>query len=224
MRRQKRELSRIEHDRVEALGYFVRFAQGEYDGLELGRFVLRVLGRARLNGMDDEKRVSELRKWMLGGLKKMAAGKEWEIRSGEIGSFSIVHTPQRTHYEGGPAVAALLFSALLDGANWRLAYCAWLPCGKIFVRKGRGEYCSRKCSQQMRTRRHRDPGFRMEELRLRVHAAAVDKPRKQTGRANRRTIESAITPQDLARPRRLRNRIMKQKENTWATDIAEVDA
>jgi hypothetical protein len=216
-------LSGIERQRVEALDYFVRFARGEHTGLELGRFVLeKLVGRGLLVGMDDAKLVSELREWMLAGLTKMANGKEWIIKSEELRPFSIVHGTGRTHYEGGIPVPKLILSALLDGANWRIGWCSWPDCGRIFVRKGRGEYCSKRCSQRMRTRRLRDPKFRDEELRSRLRREAVNEPTpKRARRTKRRPLEAVVTPDDIMQAQRTRKNLLKRGDNKWAADVAE---
>jgi hypothetical protein len=217
-------LSEIERRRVEALRFFVGFAQGEHDARELARFALRELGRGLIVGLGDEQ-IKEVRSWMLGGLCKMANGQAWEIRSEELGPFAIVHGPGRSHYEGGPAVPKLLLSALLDGANWRIGWCAWPDCRRLFVRKGQGEYCSRKCSQRMRTRRFRDPEFRKQETASKVRIrAAIEPAPKSAKRTNRRSLGAAltvggITRKDIAQSRRRRKEILEEPENTWRADI-----
>jgi CGNR zinc finger len=212
------------------LRFFIAFAQGDHDGRELVRFVLRELGRGQMYGLD-ENQVAELRKWMLGGLGRMAGGLEWVISSAELGTFSIVHGSDRSHYEGGAAVPKLLLCALLDGANWRIGRCAWPDCGRIFVRKGRGEYCSKECSQRMRTRRFRDPDFRKQEVASKVrNRAAIEPAPKRAKRMNRRSLEAALKVADITRAdinraaRKLEALKAAPKENAWAADVAEMRA
>ena len=155
----------------------------------------------------------------------MAGGLEWVISSTEMGTFTVVHGADRSHYEGGAAVPKLLLCALLDGANWRIGRCAWADCARIFVRKGRGEYCSKECSQRKRMRRFRDPEFRKQEAASKVRSrAAIEPAPKRASRTNRRPLETALTAKDLSRARRDLKSILKRKENTWAADIAEMRA
>jgi hypothetical protein len=88
----------------------------------------------------------------------------------------------RTYYTGGlPSVFVMAVMDLLAAEGWRIAKCAWGSCGKLFVRRKRGAYCSRACSQKARTERYRDAqGAKWKEKR---HAYYVRQVEKLRGRA-----------------------------------------
>jgi len=49
----------------------------------------------------------------------------------------------------------LAAAQLLSTDGWRIALCANAKCRRPFVRRKRGQYCSRACSQKIRTARYR---------------------------------------------------------------------
>lgn len=83
----------------------------------------------------------------------------------------------RTYYTGDlPAVFVMAVMDLLAAEGRRIAKCAWGPCGKLFVRRKRGAYCSRACSQKARTKRYRDAqGSKWKEKRHAYYARRVEK-------------------------------------------------
>ncbi len=71
---------------------------------------------------------------------------------------------------------------VLAAEGRRLARCSWKPCNKPFVRRKRGAYCSRACSQRARQARFRERHGE-EEQRKRRHASYVRWVRKTKGAA-----------------------------------------
>src|SRR5208282_232672 len=110
----------------------------------------------------DRAEVEEIRMEIADGLKELADKREWIIPSAKLGSFNIVISQLGTSYEGtGRAHSLLGISGLLRGDQWRAARCSW--CGKLFLKKKRGTYCSLNCSQRVRTKRVRDPRWKKDE-------------------------------------------------------------
>ena len=88
----------------------------------------------------------------------------------------------RTYYTGGlPAVFVMAVMDLLAAEGRRIAKCALVPCGKLFVRRKRGAYCSPACSQKARTGRLRDA--QGPEWREKRHAYYVRQVEKLRGKA-----------------------------------------
>lgn len=65
-----------------------------------------------------------------------------------VGHFELIGEPEELF----PQFAADLVAA--EGA--RIAHCERPGCNKLFVRRKRGAYCSRRCSQYVRTKRYRE--------------------------------------------------------------------
>jgi hypothetical protein len=119
-----------------------------------------------LSGWVTPAEIEEIRMEISEGLKALADNREWIIPVAKLGHFNIVISELGVSYEGGLQAQALLgVSSLLDLDAWRSTRCSW--CGKPFLKKKRGEYCSLNCSQRMRTKRARDPLWRKDEKRAR---------------------------------------------------------
>ena len=117
--------------------------------------------------------------------------KEGEVSlvSGEHGQLVHVLSKARgprgpVSYYHGAARAALLEACarLLEAEGGRVARCARSGCGRLFVKVKRGAYCSKRCSQSMRTSRFRSSHSK-EELSEARHRAYKAKVRKQRGPA-----------------------------------------
>jgi hypothetical protein len=83
---------------------------------------------------------------------------------------------------------------LIAAEGRRVARCSWKPCGTLFVRRKRGEYCSKRCSQRARTRRYYDT-HPLEQRSEKRHGWYVQKVRRELGpnrkvRRNQRIIPS----------------------------------
>jgi hypothetical protein len=86
-----------------------------------------------------------------------AAG--WHFEPAKFGSLHRAVQAQtfRTYYFGDFRPVFLMGAAeLLSREGRRIKTCAWPLCSRLFVRRKRGAYCSRACSQKARTKRHRD--------------------------------------------------------------------
>jgi hypothetical protein len=107
--------------------------------------------------------IEEIKMKVANGLKKLADSGEWVIPGAELGNFNIVVSRLGTSPEGDVPSQLLAIAAVLQSEEWRAGLCAW--CGRLFMKKKRGEYCGLKCSQRMRTKRVRDPRWRKKEAR-----------------------------------------------------------
>jgi len=94
--------------------------------------------------------VEDIRVEIEHGLRLLADGHDWVINGAELQDCDIVITPIGIAHEGTVKALSLLgIAGLLSGEEWRAGDCAW--CGKLFLKKKRGEYCSKRCSQALRT-------------------------------------------------------------------------
>ncbi len=120
--------------------------------------------------------VEEIKVEIANGLKELADKRQWVIPSADLGSFNIVISQLGTSYEGSDRAHALLaVSGLLRGDQWRSARCSW--CGKPFLKKKRGEYCSLRCSQRVCTKRIRDPRWKKDEAQAKKLGLTVNELR-----------------------------------------------
>lgn len=110
-----------------------------------------------------------MRELIADGFKKMSHGRAWTI---ETGSLGIIITADATSYDGAQTELALFgIAQLLRTEEWRIGACAW--CGKVFLRKKQGEYCSARCSQFVRTKRVRDKRWKPDEAKARKFRMTV---------------------------------------------------
>jgi hypothetical protein len=113
---------------------------------QMGGYGLTISG----DPAEAEREVKNVKMEIAKGLKMLADNDEWVILGQNLGHFNIVISQIGTSFEGELRPLALLgISGLLHGEEWRPGHCAW--CGKLFLKKKRGEYCNPKCSQRMRT-------------------------------------------------------------------------
>lgn len=125
--------------------------------------------------------VAEIREGMYG----LRSGKPWEVRV----PVSIRLQPLRkgnsqvTFNYIGDLSAAFLSSAIQRlGAHFdRIAKCEASGCERLFVKRKATRYCSRKCSQRMRSSRYYE--LHREQLRKRRHDAYVERIRQEKGAA-----------------------------------------
>jgi hypothetical protein len=79
---------------------------------------------------------------------------------------------------GGNHLEVFRMAALdvLIAEGRRVAQCSWRPCRKLFVRRKRGAYCSRACSQKARTARYvKAQGRTWREKRHAYYVSQVEK-------------------------------------------------
>lgn len=101
--------------------------------------------------------VEEIRTLIMKGIRKIADKETWIVYSRDLGDFETQVSTFGTRYAGhARTLSQLGVLALFYGEEWRAHSCAW--CGKVFVKKHRGEYCGKNCSQRMRTFKTRNQG------------------------------------------------------------------
>jgi len=166
MQKPKHKISLIEaqHRRLDALDRWFQFINDERV-ITPENFAHELLGptmwgagrrRSGGTGLTNPAEVEGIKMKVADGLKVLAEGRQWIIRGADLGHFDVVISELGTSYEGGARARSLLGIAdLLQGGGWRSAACSW--CGKLFLKKKRGTYCSLICSQRMRTFKVRDP-------------------------------------------------------------------
>ena len=95
----------------------------------------------------------EVRAWAEDGLHHLADTGRW--KSGP--SVEVVITSNGPEYIGSAEDCAGLYKSeikeLLAHQAWRVSRCARAKCRKLFIRKGRSEYCNSKCSNAERASR-----------------------------------------------------------------------
>jgi hypothetical protein len=124
-----------------------------------------------------------------------------ELLAGRSAHFSVEPARQRIWRAISPSFAQtwggdwrvmFLMSAfdVLAAEGRRIAKCARGSCAKVFVRRKRGAYCSRACSQRERTRRYREKNrARLSERRHELYAQRVQKLKGKSRKVGRRTKE-----------------------------------
>ena len=135
----------------------------------------------------DEKGLETFRDWLEKGLTKMADGQFWKIESAELGSYLIDPSHGRSVIDrNGTALPRLADLELLMHEDWRIARCAYPPCGRLFIRKKAGLFCSLRCSQITRQIRRFDPerARNLESLSAQSTPTPLT-PRKQLADAER---------------------------------------
>ncbi len=135
------------------------------------------------------------------GMVKLVKGEMWAFALSGLPAVDVSLTspkhgpPQRVYAED---VRGILIMAAMDALvveSHRLAKCQGPSCERLFVRRKRGAYCSRTCSQRARTLRYyeRHPPEERSEKR---HAWYVEKVKRELGpkikvRRNQRIIPNA---------------------------------
>jgi hypothetical protein len=124
-----------------------------------------------------------------------------EIRLDRFGDDTAVH------FEGdGPAAFAMEAARVLTEEGRRLRKCASQPCGRFFVQRKRGQFCSARCSHRERQRTwygNLSPEERYEERRARyINMLPAGVKAKKRGSRERiakpEQITAEITPRDKA--------------------------
>jgi hypothetical protein len=153
--------------RLEALARWFKFVKGEWEVTpenfndELLFPTYRALGGRGYSpgGPPSQEDIDEVRQLIMKGFDKLAAGDEWFVTLERLG---ISITRNGMSYEAPSKDLGQLGAAqLLRNEEWRIGRCAW--CEERFLKKKRGEYCGRNCSQRMRTERARDPKWASKE-------------------------------------------------------------
>lgn len=96
----------------------------------------------------------EVRAWAEQGLNQLANTGSWIPGPS---SLVVVITKRGPQYRGSredfTAPYKYGIQQLLTRQAWRVSKCARAKCGKLFIRKGRSEYCNPKCSNAERASR-----------------------------------------------------------------------
>jgi hypothetical protein len=98
----------------------------------------------------------DIRAWAQDGLRQLAETGHW---TPEAPSIAVIITKFGTMYKEPPSPDAFgalhkyAIKQLLIRQAWRVSRCARAKCGKLFIRKGRSEYCNPKCSSAERASR-----------------------------------------------------------------------
>src|SRR5215469_7451473 len=109
----------------------------------------------------------------------------------------------RTHYEGDLSGVFLMAAIdLLEAEGRRITKCSWAPCGKLFIKRKRGLFCSPSCSRKGRT--HRYIESHREQISESRHEAYVKSVEKLKGKAVARRVQRrAPRAKQVAAVRRL---------------------
>jgi len=120
-------------------------------------------------------------------LVKLIGGEMWAFANSglqvDISLTSPKHGPPQRVYSGD--MRGILIMAALDALvveSHRLAKCQRPGCERLFVRRKRGSYCSKRCSQRARTLRYLS-SISAEKQREQRHAHYVAKVRREKGQA-----------------------------------------
>lgn len=114
-------------------------------------------------------------------IRKFLGGEPFILESGGR-RFWRALSPSFAESWGGDVQFLFLMSAMdvLKAEGKRITTCVSETCGKVFVRRKRGAYCSRACSQRERTRRHREK-LGAEAWSRKRHDLYVEQVRKLKG-------------------------------------------
>jgi len=122
------------------------------------------------DGPPSKENLAKVRQLIVNGFKEIAHGHAWSISLHDLG---IVITAAGTSFAGSQTdLGQLGIAQLLRTEEWRIGACAW--CGRGFLRKKQGAYCSPRCSQFVRTKRVRDPRWKRDEAKARKLRMTVD--------------------------------------------------
>jgi hypothetical protein len=98
--------------------------------------------------------LEEVRAWAEDGLRQLANTGRWIPGPSAL---MVVITKSGPEYRGSQEDWAALYKyeiqQLLMRQAWRVSKCARAKCGRLFIRKGRSEYCNSKCSNAERASR-----------------------------------------------------------------------
>ncbi len=215
MVRSRRARGRVGGTTIAQLRWLVDFAQDARSEAEVGRQLATLraeisalaIGRGSMVGPDSAAEVISLRDDVRRLLTRWSDEGTVELRSSELGDFSryILRSSKgsgsASYYQGRAKAAVLLRCAdLIEAEGSRVARCQRIACGRLFVRVKRGAYCSRRCSQRVRSERFRTT--HEAELRAARHDQYREKVRRDQGRP-----KLEIKP----RPRRTAATIVDQK-------------
>ena len=127
------------------------------------------------------KEMGDLAGQLNAAIRGLLDGQPWMLTVGKTGLVWRAVTQSFTPSWGGDRREIFLMAALdlLVAEGSRISRCAWEPCGKLFVRRKRGAYCSRSCSQKARTAKYRDR-IGEEKWREKRHEIYEQRMRKLT--------------------------------------------
>jgi hypothetical protein len=96
----------------------------------------------------------EVRAWAEEGLRQLANTGIWILEPSSLVVVITKRGPQyRSSREDFAAPYKYGIQQLLTHQAWRVSKCARAKCGKLFIRKGRSEYCNPNCSNAERASR-----------------------------------------------------------------------
>ncbi len=180
-------------DPVNRLKWLIDFAQQSQTEAEVGAsaqnlsdeiFEFSILGlpdrRGALAGFGDPGLILSVRRAALRAIEQWVGEGQLDLVTSELGQFvRVVHRrpgPALSYYHGAAMGAFLTTCAnLIQAEGHRIERCARRECGRLFVRVKRGAYCSRQCSQRVRTEKFRSSRSKQElsEIRHRAYTAKV---------------------------------------------------
>lgn len=148
-----------------------------------------------------EKAITGLRRGMYEKLQRWVKEGRLQINWSELGSdfARVVVKSSRTgdtlnRYQGIQGGFLMACGDLIEREGSRIARCQGPGCDRLFVRRKRGNYCSRRCSQRMRSERFRMSHSR-EELSEARHQAYKEKVRRESGLARKVSRRPRLTAQ-----------------------------
>jgi len=152
--------STVERDDVEALESLLKIVTREMPFTEFGRLAMR-LGLAgegfAADPAEGDAVLEEVRVWAADGLHQLAEVGVWDVkpinlpvRIGKAGTIYVAYTGTADDFTA-PYKEAI--KQLLIRQAWRVCRCARAKCRTLFIRRGRSEYCTSKCSSAERAAR-----------------------------------------------------------------------
>jgi predicted RNA-binding Zn ribbon-like protein len=148
-------------------------------------------------GILNAKEIIELAQQMKQAVTKLVAGETWAfwLSSGLMAQLtSPQKKPPRILWAGAyEPVVMLTARELLAAESHRIAKCNGPGCERLFVRRKRGAYCSKRCSQRARTLRYLS-SLSPEEKRQLRHDYYAAKVRQQKGTAIKVRQNQPIRP------------------------------
>jgi hypothetical protein len=142
--------------------------------------------REEATGTLNAEEIIELARQMKQAITKLVAGETWAVwlSSGLMAQLTSPQKgPPRALWAGAyDAIVILTARELLAAESHRIAKCSGPGCDRLFVRRKRGAYCSKRCSQRARTLRYLS-SLSSEKKRQMRHDYYAAKVRQQKGKA-----------------------------------------
>jgi hypothetical protein len=152
--------STVERDDVEALETLLKIVNKELPFAAFGQFEMKVgIGGEGFapDPAESDVVLEEVRVWAADGLHQLGEVGVWNIepinlglRIGKAGTTCFAYTGTADDFTA-PYKEAI--KQLLIRQAWRVCRCARAKCHTLFIRRGRSEYCTSKCSGAERAAR-----------------------------------------------------------------------